>query len=68
MITGIEWYEHQIEEKEKQLKRHKALAEIYKGTEYGKTFQQLVYDDEQYLIMLGYSLENSMWYRDGRMM
>lgn len=64
MITGIDWYECQIREKEKQLKKHNTLAKLFKGQENEQIYQQLAYDDQQYLIMLKYALENAMWYKD----
>lgn len=66
MITGIDWYEYQIKEKTKQLKKHNFLAEISQDETLRETYKQLAYDDEQYLIMLKYSMQNSMWYKDER--
>jgi len=64
MITGIDWYEYQIKQKQKELARHKALAAIYEGQDVGVDIQQMIYDDEQYLIMLKYSMQSAMWYKD----
>lgn len=64
MITGISWYEHQIKEKQKQLKKHEALAKIFKGQPSEEIYKQLAYDDNQYLIMLKHSWYNGMWYQE----
>lgn len=66
MITGLEWYEHQIKEKKKQLVRHEELTAIYKGKEEEETFRQLAYDDQRYLALLKFGRENWMWHKDGR--
>ena len=66
MVTGIDWYEYQIKEKEKELARHKALREVYRGKDCGVDIDQMIYNDEHYLIMLRYSLQSYMWYRDDR--
>lgn len=68
MITGIDWYEYQISEKKKQLKKHQDLAEQFKGKDEESIYRQLAYDDKHYLIMLKHDLENFMWYRDDRLM
>lgn len=66
MITGIDWYEYQIKEKQKQLKKHQFLANLFKGQENESVYRQLAYDDRQYLIMLKYALKSAMWYKDDR--
>lgn len=64
MITGIDWYEYQIKAKEKQLAHHRGLKEVYKDKDCGVDLDQMIYDDQQYLIMLKHSLKNEMWYKD----
>lgn len=66
MITGIDWFEHQIKEKQKQLKKHQFLADLFKGQESESVYKQLAYDDQQYLNMLRYAQDNAMWYKDDR--
>lgn len=66
MITGIDWYEYQIKEKQKQLKKHQFLANLFKVQENESVYRQLAYDDRQYLIMLKYALKSAMWYKDDR--
>lgn len=64
MITGIDWYEHQIREKKKQLAKHRALLEIYKDKDAGVDLEQMIYDDEHYIMILQFSMENAMWYKE----
>lgn len=52
MITGDDWYDYQLEQKRKQLSRHKKYLEIYAGKDVGVDLEQMVYDDEQYIYML----------------
>lgn len=52
MITGYAWYDYQLEQKRKQLTRHKELLKIYAGKDVGVDLEQMIYDDEQYIAML----------------
>lgn len=66
MITGVDWYTKQLKEKRKQLARHMELARIYEGKEEEDTFRQLAYDDQRYINLLEFGMENYMRYKDDR--
>lgn len=60
----IDWCIKQIAEKEKQLEKHRELKRIYEGKDCGVDLDELINDDTKYIMLLKYSLENALWYKD----
>lgn len=60
----LDWLLRQIDLKEKQLKKHAALAIMSEDESTTEMYSRMAYDDKQYLIMLRYSLRLEMEYKD----